>query len=129
MIHHFKRHYTRAEARAILPEMVGWLEALREARDRLSQGDDRLAEMMVGGGDVGGEEVHRHIANLAAFRDAVRVFELRDIHVRDLARGLVDFPAMLDGREVFLCWEEGENKIAWWHDLEAGYGGRQPLLD
>ena len=47
--------------------------------------------------------------------------------LRDLDRGLVDFPAILEGREVYLCWERGEDEIAWWHDLEAGYGGRQPL--
>ena len=47
--------------------------------------------------------------------------------VRDIDRGLIDFPAILDGREAYLCWELGEAGIGYWHDLEAGYGGRQPL--
>jgi hypothetical protein len=44
-----------------------------------------------------------------------------------LARGLVDFPALLGGKEVFLCWESDEDDIEFWHDLESGYGGRERL--
>jgi hypothetical protein len=47
--------------------------------------------------------------------------------LRDLDRGLVDFPAIRDGREVYLCWIEGEPDIDFWHDLDAGYAGRQEL--
>jgi hypothetical protein len=47
--------------------------------------------------------------------------------VRDIDRGLIDFPAIRDGQEVYLCWELGEDRVAWWHELDAGYGGRQPL--
>ena len=48
--------------------------------------------------------------------------------MRDLDRGLVDFPALRDGREVYLCWVESEEEgVAFWHDLDAGYGGREPL--
>jgi hypothetical protein len=50
-----------------------------------------------------------------------------EIVLRDLDRGLVDFPALRDEREVYLCWVEGEDEIAFWHELEAGYAGRQPL--
>ena len=49
------------------------------------------------------------------------------IVVRDIDRGLIDFPAILEGREVYLCWELDEDGIGFWHDLESGYGGRQPL--
>ena len=50
-----------------------------------------------------------------------------EIVVRDIDRGLIDFPALHDGREVYLCWELGEERIGFWHELEAGYGGRRPL--
>jgi hypothetical protein len=49
------------------------------------------------------------------------------IVVRDIDRGLIDFPTIRDGEEVYLCWELGEDSIDWWHDLEDGYRGRQPL--
>jgi hypothetical protein len=51
----------------------------------------------------------------------------RDIVLRDLERGLVDFPALRDGHEVYLCWVEGEPDIEFWHDLDAGFAGRQSL--
>ena len=50
-----------------------------------------------------------------------------DVVLRDLERGLVDFPALREGREVYLCWEAGEDAIEFWHDTDTGYGGRQPL--
>jgi hypothetical protein len=53
----------------------------------------------------------------------------RDIVLRDLDRGLVDFPSLRDGREVYLCWEEGEPEIAFWHEPDTGFGGRRPLDD
>jgi hypothetical protein len=60
-------------------------------------------------------------------RSALADLQEQEIVLRDLDRGLVDFPALREGREVYLCWIEGEDEIAFWHDLDAGYGGRQPL--
>ena len=50
-----------------------------------------------------------------------------DVVLRDLERGLVDFPSLRDDEEIYLCWEEGETEVAYWHDAESGYGGRKPL--
>jgi hypothetical protein len=47
--------------------------------------------------------------------------------LRDIDRGLVDFPSVIDGSEVYLCWELDEDDVAYWHDMDAGYGGREPL--
>ena len=49
--------------------------------------------------------------------------------LRDIERGLVDLPALVSGRQVWLCWQYGEMSIDWWHDLETGFGGRRPLAD
>ena len=53
----------------------------------------------------------------------------RDLVLRDLDRGLVDFPALRDGQEIYLCWLEGEDEIGYWHAPDAGFAGRQPLGD
>ncbi len=47
--------------------------------------------------------------------------------VKDLDMGLLDFPHLRDGREVYLCWRLGEERISWWHEVDAGLSGRQPL--
>jgi hypothetical protein len=49
--------------------------------------------------------------------------------LRDIASGLVDFPALVSGRQVWLCWQLGEDDVSWWHELEAGVAGRQPLIE
>ena len=47
--------------------------------------------------------------------------------VKDLDAGLIDFPALRQGQEVFLCWRLGESNIAFWHTIQEGFGGRKPL--
>jgi hypothetical protein len=52
-----------------------------------------------------------------------------DVVLRDIKTGLIDFPALAGGRQVWLCWRLGEGPIEWWHELDAGFGGRQALID
>ncbi len=60
-------------------------------------------------------------------RRILGALEEAGIVIKDIDRGLIDFPALMDDREVFLCWELGEDEVGYWHDLESGFGGRQPL--
>ena len=52
--------------------------------------------------------------------------EALGVELKDLATGLVDFPGRCEGRDVYLCWKLGEESVAWWHDIDAGFAGRQP---
>ena len=76
------------------------------------------------GGGHAGKAVGDAFLELQA---AVAALDEREIVLRDLERGLVDFPALRDGREVYLCWVDGEADIGFWHELDAGYRGRQAL--
>lgn len=60
---------------------------------------------------------------------AVARIDALGITLRDIERGLIDFPAEADGRRVWLCWQLGEDAIAFWHELEAGFGARRPLIE
>jgi hypothetical protein len=51
------------------------------------------------------------------------------ITLRDIDTGMIDFPALVAGRQVWLCWQLGEGPIAWWHELDDGFAGRRPLID
>jgi hypothetical protein len=64
---------------------------------------------------------------MADFRGAMAEFQRREILIKDIDRGLVDFPAIIGGKEVFLCWEKDEEDIEFWHDLDTGYAGRERL--
>jgi hypothetical protein len=123
----FQRHYTPEQARALLPKLRGWLDELVDLRDRLAEQEEAIAESRAPGTDLGGPEVNAWIKVLADFRSILFEFHQREILIKDLERGLIDFPAIHNGREVFLCWEKTEDDIAFWHDLDAGFPGREPL--
>jgi hypothetical protein len=127
MPNRFSKHYTRDEARALLPQIREWLANLNRLRAEVERFDKRLSGMNAGGQDVGGETVNNWIRTLAAMQELLANFQQRQIFIKDLSRGLIDFPAVIGGREVFLCWESDEDDIEFWHDLESGYGGREKL--
>jgi hypothetical protein len=56
-----------------------------------------------------------------------RELESVGVQVKDPSIGLIDFPGEIDGRRVLLCWKKGEERVAWWHDLDAGIAGRRPI--
>jgi hypothetical protein len=60
---------------------------------------------------------------------AVARIDALGITLRDIERGLIDFPALASGRQVWLCWELGETDVAHWHELETGFGSRRPLIE
>ena len=126
MIH--ERHFTVEEANALLGRIQPVLRSLRKARDRLT--DAEAHEALAGAAPTnGGGDPGRNVgeAFLEVRRMLLALQEL-GIVVQDIERGLIDFPAIHEGREVYLCWELDEPpRIAFWHDLEAGYAGRQPL--
>jgi hypothetical protein len=76
---------------------------------------------------VGGGSVNAWVRILADLESVLVEFQRREIQVKDLDRGLLDFPAIVGGKEVFLCWEQDEEDVEFWHDLDAGYAGRERL--
>jgi hypothetical protein len=127
MPHRFTKHYTRDEARALLPQIRAWLTELNRLRADVERYDKRLSGLNADGQDTGGETVNNWIRALAGMQQLLAGFQQRQIFIKDLSRGLIDFPAILGGKEVFLCWESDEDDIEFWHDLESGYGGREKL--
>ena len=127
MQHKYHKHYTRAEANALLPHLRLWLKRIVQLRDELAKCEEHLNGMTAPGRDLGGPTVNSMVRTLADMKDVLLEFHHREIQIKDLDRGLVDFPALIDGKEVFLCWEDGEEEVGFWHDLDAGYQGREPL--
>ena len=127
MKRHFDKHYTRDEARALLPQIRQWSEQLNRLRKDLERFDKRLSGLAEQGNDIGGDTVNKWIRALADRQEILAEFQCRRIMIKDVERGLIDFPAIIGGREVFLCWEQDEEGIEFWHDLETGYGGRGRL--
>ena len=127
MAHQFTKHYTREEAKALLPQVRKWLEELEHSRESLLKYDKRLSALMEPGRDAGGDVVNHWARTMADFRGVLYEFQRREILIKDIDRGLLDFPAIIGGREVFLCWEKDEEDIEFWHELDTGYAGRERL--
>jgi hypothetical protein len=121
------RHYTLEQARAELPWVAERIAEMRDARARLTDEDTRHALAGGSAGNGGGAPGKRVGEAFLELQSAVVAFDERGIVLRDLDRGLVDFPAIRDGREVYLCWVDGEEDIGYWHELDAGHGGREAL--
>ena len=123
----FDKHYTREEARQLLPQLREWLGRLNQLREDLQRLEKRLGGLMGQGHDTGGEMVNQWIRALAEMQQILAEFQRRRIFIKDVGRGLVDFPAIIGGREVFLCWESDEEDVEFWHELESGFSGRERL--
>jgi hypothetical protein len=123
----FQKHYTREQARALLPQVRQWLKQLAKVRHDLEKQEQRITGLIAPGCDLGGPLVNTWVRTLADVKDLLFEFYRREIQVKDLDRGLIDFPAFLGAKEVFLCWEQGEEDIEFWHDLDSGYASRERL--
>jgi len=78
-----------------------------------------------GGGMKGGSN---YVNLLVEIRALTKELQDLEIELKDYSRGLIDFPSKMEGRVVFLCWQLGEgDEIEWWHDIDAGFAGRQRL--
>jgi hypothetical protein len=122
-----ERHYSLEEANAALELVAELIGRLRDARSGLSNTEAREALTEAAPSNGGGEPGRVVSAAFLALRSALIELQAMEVVLRDLDRGLVDFPAMRDGEEVYLCWEEGEDEIGFWHDPETGFAGRRPL--
>lgn len=141
------RFYDIDEANAQLPEVGAILSALRDQREELIRlRDEALARsesVEAAAGDTG----RSSSADSPSADDDSRVVRLRmqgivdrmqagvarlvelSVTLRDIESGLIDFPALVSGRPVWLCWRLGEGDIEWWHELSTGFSGRQRLSD
>jgi hypothetical protein len=129
------KHFTRAEAEALLPRVEPLLLDLQRLARELVQTLEAMAvlqEKMRGNGHAHVGEygrLHERSEELRAEAEA-HAGELGElgIELKDIESGLIDFPALREGRTVYLCWRLGEGeRIHWWHELDAGFAGRQPL--
>ena len=126
MLH--RRHWTLEQANEALPLVGAIVSRLREARRRLADlgfdSDFGIHAEATGGGWPGMEWARESVEVAIGFEQ----LEALEIVVRDLERGLVDFPALIEGEEVYLCWLVDEPSVGHWHAVESGFAGRRPLI-
>jgi hypothetical protein len=131
------RTFTLSEAQTLLPVLESLLRRAIAANAKAVTLEDEMQQLnqrifLSGGMNVDVPHVarrrgERHIAIREA-KDTLNEIDSIGVQVKDLDTGLLDFPCMMDGEVVLLCWRLGEKSIDYWHTVEAGFAGRQ-LLD
>ena len=122
--------FTLDEANQLLPTVQEILIKIKMLYARLSLSRDSAKQAAIasehgGGGMEGGT---KYVNTLYEIGKLTLELDNLGIQLKDYTRGLIDFPSMRNGQIVLLCWQLGEgDEILWWHDLEAGFAGRQRL--
>ncbi len=127
-------YFTREEAEALLPRISVILRIIQEQRRLLKEGEGRAHELrlsMMGNGhnlDTDMTSLQREQGQrLQILQQAMAELRACGCELKDPDMGLVDFLSLRDGHEVYLCWRLGEERINYWHPLDAGFRGRRPL--
>ena len=122
--------FTVEEANSLLPSVRPIVKAIQKAHRRVLSFQQAAKEAAQGaeyggGGLADGGQYAQLLIDLSLQASQL---ESLGIQLKDYRQGLIDFPSMRDGRVVLLCWKADEgDQVEWWHDVEAGFGGRQPL--
>jgi hypothetical protein len=124
--------YDLETANAMLERVRPIAETLRDQRDDVARLTERLrvAEMDEGADPAVASVLRARIRALVdQMGGAVDRLDEWGVVLRDIKSGLLDFPAVADGRQVWLCWRLGEDEVAWWHEVSVGFDGRQRMED
>jgi hypothetical protein len=125
-------YYDLDAANARIAELRPILAALRDAREAIAAGQPRLVELSRAPDtdpDLLAREQEAMTVTVQSMERAVRQIDAWGVTLRDIGSGLVDFPALVNGRPIWLCWKLGEGDITFWHELDAGIAGRKPLTE
>lgn len=130
------RRFTLRQANSLLPWLERTFERLNRSMGRLEEFRERLADIRREQQRLNGSfDRYSEINDMQAELDQMNI-DLQEIVddiiaegiiIRDIPSGLVDFPHLLDGRVVYLCWIRGEESIGFWHETDRGFDNRQPL--
>ena len=120
--------FTLEEANELVPQVARLLDDLIAARNRLADMGSKLQSLLQRASGNGGNQYgNEYYVTLEKFNQRLETLQALGCEIKDLDQGLVDFPAYREGKLVYLCWKRGEDRIQFWHDLDAGFAGRQPL--
>ena len=128
------RYYDIDAANARIDELRPLLEQLRADRDGVALANNELRRLReTNGSSKHAEEMREREdeirTSVRRMQASVAQIEAWNVTLRDIETGLIDFPALVSGRPVWLCWRLGEGPIEWWHEHDRGFEDRKPLVE
>ena len=122
------RYFTLQEANQTLSAIRPLIDEIQDIRQEiLARRPEVWTVVERSAGNGGSQAASKLVEEFERLDVLVHQIQETGVLFKDINLGLLDFPAMKDGREVYLCWKYGEDEIAFWHEIEAGYAGRQPV--
>jgi hypothetical protein len=122
------RIFTISEANRLLPQIEEHLCAVKSGKAVLLRIKDEIKKAAANAHLGGGSHAGRHYINaLQEISTNLQAIHEMGVLVKDVDMGLCDFPYLMQGRIVFLCWKLGEPEIRWWHEVHTGFASRQPI--
>ncbi len=122
------RIFTLSEANRLLPQLRDYLTAIQQGKAILIRTKDEIKKASANAEAGGGSPLGAlYITALQQIGESLLAVQEMGVLVKDIDLGLCDFPYLLDGRIVYLCWKLGESEIRWWHEVTRGYKDRHPL--
>ena len=130
-----KKYYTPEEANAALPLVRAIIRDITSLAHDLRDRHERLQHLRPSGptavSEAHREELDQARAEIETGKGRMQELEKElkqlGVELKDYFGGLIDFPSWMDGREVYLCWRQGEAEVSHWHETDTGFAGRQKL--
>jgi len=122
------RYFTLPEANQALTIIRPLMDEVQQIRQKiLEKQPEAWPAIEKSAGNGGNRALSNMVQDFEKFDALIHRLQHTDVLIKDINIGLLDFPALKDEREVYLCWQYGEDDIAFWHEVEAGFAGRQPI--
>jgi hypothetical protein len=122
------RFFTIDEANAALNLIRPWMDEVQSIRDHIvAKQPEAWPAIEKSAGNGGNSTLSKLVEDFDRLDKLLHRILEAGAQVKDINTGLLDFPALRNGHEVYLCWKYGEGQIAFWHEIDAGFAGRQPI--
>jgi hypothetical protein len=122
------KYFTLQEANQVLEAIRPWMDEIQEIRGKILEHQPEIWSVMEkSAGNGGNPALSRMVGSFDRLDELIHAIQGSGALIKDINLGLLDFPAIKDGHEVYLCWKYGEFDIQFWHEVEAGFAGRQPI--
>jgi hypothetical protein len=123
-----QRYFSLQEANEALKIIRPLMDEVQAIRQKILKNQpEAWPAIEKSAGNGGNRALSNMVQDFEKFDILIHRIQDTEVLIKDVNLGLLDFPALKDGREVYLCWQYGEGDIAFWHEVEAGYAGRQPI--
>ena len=122
------KYFTLQQANEALASIRPWMDEIQAIRQQILVHQPEIWNVMEkSAGNGGNPTLSRMVKTFDRLDELIHAVQDAGAVIKDINTGLIDFPALRDGREVYLCWRFGEGDIAFWHDIDAGFAGRRSI--